>query len=56
MKYICVFCGSSTGNRPAYKQAAQAMGEAIARRGLGLVYGSGNVYYSYSIAPSQKNF
>jgi hypothetical protein len=43
MKYICVFCGSSTGNRPAYKQAAQAMGEAIARRGLGLVYGGGNI-------------
>jgi uncharacterized protein (TIGR00730 family) len=31
------------GSRPTYKQAAQAMGEALARRGLSLVYGGGNV-------------
>jgi uncharacterized protein (TIGR00730 family) len=31
------------GNRPAYKLAAQAMGETLARQGLGLVYGGGNV-------------
>lgn len=37
MKSICRFCSSSTGNRPLYKEAAQAMGEAIARRGLSLV-------------------
>ncbi len=43
MKYICVFCGSSMGLRPAYKLAAQAMGETLARRDLGLVYGGGNV-------------
>lgn len=43
MKNICVFCGSSMGVRPAYKLAAQAMGETLARRGLGLVYGGGNV-------------
>lgn len=43
MKYVCVFCGSSLGLRPAYKLVAQAMGEALTRRGLGLVYGGGNV-------------
>ena len=43
MKYICVFCGSRVGRRPAYKLAAIAMGEALARRGLGLVYGGGNI-------------
>ena len=43
MKYICVFCGSRMGLRPAYKLAAQAMGETLARRDLGLVYGGGNV-------------
>ncbi|MBW4577147.1 MAG: TIGR00730 family Rossman fold protein [Aphanothece sp. CMT-3BRIN-NPC111] len=31
------------GLRPAYKLAAQAMGETLARRDLGLVYGGGNV-------------
>jgi len=40
---ICVFCGSSLGRRPAYKLAAQAMGKALAKRGIGLVYGGGNV-------------
>ncbi|NMG08177.1 TIGR00730 family Rossman fold protein [Brasilonema sp. UFV-L1] len=43
MKYICVFCGSSMGVKPAYKQAAIALGKALARRKLGLVYGGGNV-------------
>lgn len=43
MKYICVFCGSSFGIRPAYKHAAQAMGETLVERGIGLVYGGGRV-------------
>ncbi len=43
MQRICVFCGSSPGLRPAYKQAAQAMGKALAVKGIGLVYGGGNV-------------
>lgn len=36
---MCVFCGSSLGLRPAYKAAAQEIGEALARRIIGLVYG-----------------
>jgi uncharacterized protein (TIGR00730 family) len=40
---ICVFCGSSHGNKPAYDLAARAMGEALAERGIGLVYGGGRV-------------
>ncbi|MDJ0897869.1 MAG: TIGR00730 family Rossman fold protein [Xenococcus sp. MO_188.B8] len=43
MKYICVFCGSKMGNRDVYKLAAQAMGKAIASRGLNLVYGGSDV-------------
>lgn len=43
MKYICVFCGSSLGARSVYREAAQAMGTALVNRGLGLVYGGGNV-------------
>jgi uncharacterized protein (TIGR00730 family) len=38
-----VFCGSSAGRLPAYRDAAQAMGLALARRGLALVYGGGKV-------------
>jgi predicted Rossmann-fold nucleotide-binding protein len=43
MKQVCVFCRSSTGLRPAYRIAPQLMGEVIARQGLNLVYGGGNV-------------
>lgn len=50
MKYVCVFCGSSMGVQPAYQQAALALGEALARRKLGLVYGGGNVGLMGTIA------
>jgi uncharacterized protein (TIGR00730 family) len=40
---ICVYAGSSPGARPAYADAARALGEVIAHRGLGLVYGGGDV-------------
>jgi uncharacterized protein (TIGR00730 family) len=43
MKRICVFCGSSSGNRPEYRTAAEEMAEELARRNIGLVYGGGNV-------------
>ena len=43
MKRICVFCGSSPGNRPVYAEAARATGRLLAERGIGLVYGGGNV-------------
>jgi len=38
-----VFCGASIGSNPAYREAAVALGEAIARRGWTLVYGGGAV-------------
>jgi len=40
---FCVYCGSSTGTRPEYAAAARELGEVMARRGIGLVYGGGNV-------------
>jgi uncharacterized protein (TIGR00730 family) len=43
MTRICVFCGSSSGGRPAYTDAARELGTALARRGIGLVYGGGSV-------------
>jgi uncharacterized protein (TIGR00730 family) len=43
MKRICVYCGSSPGNQPIYREMAEAMGGLLARRGIGLVYGGGNV-------------
>ncbi|HMF90249.1 MAG TPA: TIGR00730 family Rossman fold protein [Candidatus Angelobacter sp.] len=41
LKRICVYCGSSVGARPAYKEAAQRLGELMAERGIGLVFGGG---------------
>jgi uncharacterized protein (TIGR00730 family) len=38
-----VFCGSSSGGRPSYADAARLVGETLARRGTRLVYGGGRV-------------
>jgi uncharacterized protein (TIGR00730 family) len=38
-----VYCGSNIGSNPAFRTAAHALGEAMARRGIGLVYGGGQV-------------
>lgn len=43
VRSICVFCGASTGVNPAYRDAAIALGQTIAQRGLTLVYGGGAV-------------
>jgi uncharacterized protein (TIGR00730 family) len=39
MQRLCVFCGSSTGNRAAFVDAAHALGTTLARRNIALVYG-----------------
>lgn len=38
---ICVFCGSASGARPEYVDAAREAGAAIASRGARVVYGGG---------------
>ncbi len=38
-----MFCGSSAGRRPAYREAARTVGRALARRGCRLVYGGARV-------------
>jgi hypothetical protein len=43
LKRLCVFCGSKHGVRPAYREAARAMGEALVTAGIDLVYGGGRV-------------
>lgn len=40
---VCVFLGSSMGRSPAYKEAANNLGEVLAKRGIALIYGGGNV-------------
>ena len=38
-----MFCGSSTGNSPAYADAAARLGRELVRRRIGLVFGGGGV-------------
>ncbi|MGH6861942.1 MAG: TIGR00730 family Rossman fold protein [Phyllobacterium sp.] len=41
IRSICVYCGSSPGRDPIYKQAGRLLGQSIAQHGLELVYGGG---------------
>lgn len=40
---VCVYCGSSPGGDARFAAAATELGEALARSGIGLVYGGGRV-------------
>lgn len=40
---ICVYLGSSAGNSPVYREAAEQFGTLLASKGIGLVYGGGMV-------------
>jgi uncharacterized protein (TIGR00730 family) len=43
MKRLCVYCGSSSGSRTDYIEAARRLGQLMAEQGIGLVYGGGRV-------------
>ena len=43
MRKIAVFCGSSVGFDPIYKQAAIQLGNAFVKRDITLVYGGGKI-------------
>src|SRR5437764_12192816 len=43
MRSVCVFCGSSSGGRPEYAEAARRLGAELAAHGLEVVYGGGHV-------------
>lgn len=43
MKYISVFCGSSSGAEKIFAEQATALGRTIARKGYGIVYGGAHV-------------
>ncbi|KAJ9181314.1 hypothetical protein P3X46_009454 [Hevea brasiliensis] len=40
---ICVFCGSSTGKKASYQEAAVELGKELVERRIDLVYGGGSV-------------
>jgi uncharacterized protein (TIGR00730 family) len=40
---LCVFCGSSSGTRPVYAEAAAQLGRDLAKSKIALVFGGGRV-------------
>src|SRR5688572_32693696 len=43
LRRVCVFCGSSSGTSPVYREAAEGLARAMVTRGIGLVFGGGGV-------------
>jgi len=43
MKSVCVYCGSNSGQNPAFVDTARSVGAALAGRGIEIVYGGGRV-------------
>lgn len=43
LRQLCVFCGSSPGSNPFYREVAGQLGRALAAREIGLVYGGGGI-------------
>ena len=43
MKNISIFCGDHEGKNPKYAQSAKIISEAIAKKGINVVFGGGNV-------------
>lgn len=51
---VCVYCGSRDGARPAYGEAAEAVGAMLAEEGWRLVYGAGDVGLMGRVARSAQ--
>ena len=43
MKNISIFCGAHEGKNPEYAKAAKSIAELIAKKGINVVFGGGNV-------------
>ena len=43
LRRVCVFCGSSAGLKPEYRDAAEAFASELAARRIGLVFGGGGI-------------
>jgi uncharacterized protein (TIGR00730 family) len=52
IKTVCVYCGSGPGTNPNFVKSAVALGQALARNKVGLVYGGGSVGLMGAIATS----
>ena len=53
-KSVCVYCGSRFGTDPAYRQAAEDLGLALANNAWRLVYGAGDVGLMGAVAQAAQ--
>ena len=51
---VCVFCGSRFGGDPAFGKAATDLGTGLARGGMRLVYGAGDVGLMGAVAQAAQ--
>jgi len=56
LKTICVFCGSSMGSRPVYREKAREFGKLLARKNIDLVYGGSNIGLMRVLADTVMEF
>ncbi len=52
---VCVYCGARLGNTPAYRVAAETLGQSIANRNWRLVYGAGDVGLMGAVARAAQD-
>lgn len=52
MKRLAVYCGSASPADPRYVELARAVGTALARQGIGVVYGGGRLGLMGAVAGS----
>jgi uncharacterized protein (TIGR00730 family) len=56
LKTICVFCGSSSGTKPVYLEAAKTLGKTLAKQEIGLVYGGARIGLMGAIADTVLHY
>lgn len=52
MKSLAVYCGSATPSDPIYIESAREVGQALAKRGITVVYGGGRLGLMGAVADS----
>ena len=55
MPLVAVYCGSRLGNDEVYEQAARELGLALAKNGMGLVYGGASIGLMGAVADEVVN-
>ena len=55
MKRIAIYCGSASPSDPRYIELAEDVGAALARRGIGVVYGGGRLGLMGAVARGAKD-